>query len=130
MVLSLPYAQTTGPSGGSRSLAIVTACWPGGICFSGSSRSSSNTVRGRSTLMPMASPVCVSGRIVRCDRRTSSLSKPVLPRILQNNLSPHRQWGIQWIQTCFQSYPAKRGWPRFTWMRPPVTCLRLNLILI
>ena len=133
MVLSLPYAQITGPSSGSRSFVMVKACWPGGICFSGSSLSPSNTVRGLSTLMPMASPVSVasvSGRIVRWDRRISSLLKPILPRLWRNNLSPRQQWGIQWIQTCFRSYPAKRGWPRSTWLRPPVTCLLLCLLRI
>ena len=34
MVLNSPYAQITGPSGGSRSSAIVMACWPDGICCS------------------------------------------------------------------------------------------------
>ena len=56
---------------------MVTACWPGGMCFSDNSRSPLNTVRGLSTLMLMASPVSVasvSGRIVRWDCRTSSTS--------------------------------------------------------
>ena len=42
----------------------------------------------------------------------------------------NQPWVIQWIQTCSRSCPVRRGWMRSTWIRPTVTCLRLNLILI
>ena len=84
VVLYSPYAQTTGPSGGSRSFAIVMTCWPDGICFWDSSRSPSNTDQGPSTLMLMAFPgsvFSVSALLVRWDRRTSLSSRPALPRL-------------------------------------------------
>ena len=56
-VLNSLYARTTSPSGGFKSFAIVTVCWPAGICFPASSQLPLNTDRGRNTLMLMAFPV-------------------------------------------------------------------------
>ena len=133
VVINLPYAHTTGLYGGSRSFAIIMACWPDGICSQDSSLWPSNTDQGPSTLMLMAFPgsvTSISPLIVQWDRRTSLSSKPALPWLWLTNLLPSLWWVIPWIWTCSRRCPVRFGWPQSTWTRSPVIWPRMTLILL
>ena len=106
--------------------AIVTACWPGGICFSGTSRSPSNTARGLSKLILMSSqygqylrPDCLVGPpdlVVVDSTSTSDLAEQPLATLAMGDSRDSDLFlglsGETWVAA----------------MRPSVTCLRLTLI--